>query len=153
MIVTLKMKIQDQEFSLKADMTLNAGRIYRQQYQRDLIDDLADVYQKLNPSIYDKIDFSGIDVNEKTEEELTNEIIARALPVWSESRKNLVINFEVTERANQIIWAFAKNADKSLPGFDEWIDNFDFILPIQDIIPALYDAWNNSARPIIEVKN
>ena len=153
MNITLKMKIGDQEFTLVADMTMNVGRIYRQKFQRDLIDDLTEIYQKLNPSIYDKIDLSGLETDGKTEEELTQQIINRALPVWSETRKNAVLSYTDTERASQIIWAFVKNADKDLPGYEEWIDSFDFLLPIKEIITALYIAWNDSAKPTVEVKN
>ena len=153
MIITLKMKMQDQEFELVADMTMNAGRIYRQQFQRDLIEDLSDIYQKLNPSIYDSIDLSGLQTEGKTEEEITQQIIEKALPVWSETRKNMLLSFSDTERASQIVWAFAKNADKDLPGYEKWIEGFDYILPIKEIITALYSAWNDSAKPTVEVKN
>lgn len=153
MNITLKMKIDDQEVDLVANLTMNAGRIYRQHFQRDLIEDLSQIYQKINPSIYDKIDLSGIETDGKTEEELTQQIINRALPVWSETRKNSVLSYTDTERASQIIWAFVKNADKDLPGYEEWIDGFDYILPIKPIITALYDAWHDSAKPTVEVKN
>lgn len=153
MIITLKMKTQDQDQKLVVDLTMNVGRIYRQQYQRDLFRDLSDIYQKVNPSIYDHLDLSGLDIEGKTEEEITEQIISKAIPVWSESQRKSLLSFEDTERASQIIWAFAKNADSELPGYEEWVDSFDFILPIKEIITALFSAWNDSAKPTVEVKN
>ena len=153
MIVTLKMNIQDQEFNLVVDLTMKAGRIYRQQFSSDLIDDLTDIYQKVNPSIYDHLDLTGIQTEGKTEEEIYNQVIAKAMPVWAEVQKKLALNFEDTERASRIIWAFAKNADNDLPGYEDWIDSFDFVLPVKELITVLYGAWNESAKPIVEVKN
>lgn len=153
MIITLKMKINDQEFNLIADMTMNAGRIYRKQFQRDLIKDLSEIYQKVNPNIYDHLDLSGIQTEGKTEDEITDQIISKAIPVWSETQRKTMLSFDDTEQASRIIWAFAKNADKDLPGCDEWMDSFDFILPIKEIITALYGAWNDSAKATVEVKN
>lgn len=153
MNITLKMKIDDQEINLVANLTMNAGRIYRQHFQRDLIQDLSEIYQIINPNIFDKIDFTKIDTEGKTEEEIKNQIITEAFPVWTEAQKKVMLTFNDTERASQIIWAFAKNADKDLPGYEEWIDSFDYILPIKPIITALYDAWHDSAKLTVEVKN
>lgn len=153
MKITLKMKIDDQDFDLVVDMTMNAGRIYRQQFQSDLIQDLSEIYQKTNLNIFDKIDFTKIDTEGKTEEEVKQQIIEKAYPIWSEAQKNNTLSFTDTERATQIIWAFVKNADKDLPGYEEWVDGFDFILPIKEIITALYNAWNESAKPTVEIKN
>ena len=153
MNITLNMKLQDQEFNLTINMTMNAGRIYRQQFQRDLIKDLTELYQKFNLSIYDSIDLKGIETEGKTEEEITQQIITRAFPVWSEAQKKMIPTYEDTERTSQILWAFAKNADQDLPGCDEWIDGFDYILPTKEIIIALYNAWNESAKPTVEIKN
>lgn len=153
MNITLKMKIDDQEVDLIANLTMNAGRIYRQQFQRDLIQDLSEIHQIINPNVFDKIDLTKIDTEDKTEEEVQQQIIAKAYPIWVETQKNNILSFNDTERASQIIWAFAKNADNGLPGYEDWIDSFDYILPIKPIIIALYDAWHDSAKPTVEVKN
>lgn len=153
MNITLNMKLQDQEFDLTINMTMNAGRIYRQQFQRDLIKDLAELYQKFNLSIYDSIDLKGIETEGKTEEEITQQIITRAFPAWSEAQRKITPTYEDTERTGQILWAFAKNADMNLPGYEKWIDEFDYILPTKEIVIALYGAWNDSAKPTVEIKN
>lgn len=153
MNITLNMKLQDQEFDLTINMTMNAGRIYRQQFQRDLIKDLAELYQKFNLSIYDNIDLKGIETEGKTEKEITQQIITRAFPAWSEAQRKITPTYEDTERTGQILWAFAKNADMNLPGYEKWIDEFDYILPTKEIVIALYGAWNDSAKPTVEIKN
>lgn len=153
MNITLKMKLQDQEFNLIINMTMNAGRIYRQQFQRDLVKDLSELYEKFNPSIFDNIDLKGIETEGKAEEEITQQIITRAYPVWAEAQKKIIPSYEDIERTGQILWAFAKNADMNLPGYEKWIDEFDYILPTKEIVIALYGAWNDSAKPTVEIKN
>lgn len=155
MEITLKMKIQDQEFDLVANMTNNAGRIYRQQFGRDVLKDMSAIYRTVNKSIYDGLDLTGIEIAGKTEEEIYEQLMSRVdvsklIAVETEKEP---LSFEETERCAQIVWAFVKNADKNLPGFEEWIDSFDFILPVADITCALYDAWTKSAVPTVELKN
>ena len=155
MNITLKMKIQDQEFALNANLTNAAGRIYRQQYNRDILKDMSEIYKKMHKSLFDGIDMTGIDLNGKTEQEIYDQIISRVdvskLVASQTEREQL--SFEETDRCGQIVWAFVKNADKDTPYYEEWIDSFDFILPVIDIVEALYEAWNKSAQPTIELKN
>ena len=153
MNVTLKMKMDDQDIDLVVDVTLKACRIYRQQFGRDLVKDLTDTYHKINPSIYDFVDLSEIKVDGKEETELQQEIIAKAFPAYKKYQNTNVFTYDDTEQATQIIWAFAKNADEKLPKYEDWIDDFDFILPVKNIITSLYKVWNDSARPTIEIKN
>lgn len=153
MELTLKMKIGDQEFTLVVNMTNKAGRIYRQKYSRDLVQDLTAINKKINPSIYDYVDISQLDIVNKTEEELNADLIRMAYPKYKEYTQNNVLDFTDTEQANQIIWAFAKNADDKLPDYEDWIDSFDFVMPVKSIIPVLFDAWTKTAQPIIELKN
>lgn len=152
MEITLKMKIQDQDFDLKVDLTMKAGRIYRQQFNRDLVDDMTEIYTILNRSIYDSLDLFKIDVDGKSEDEIYQQIVDQAMPIYLAQRKTANLSYQHTEQASQIIWAFCKNADEKIPNYEEWIDSFDFILPIKDLIDALYTAWNESAKPTVEIK-
>ena len=153
MIVTLKMNIQDQEIAIDVNMTMAAGRIYRQQFGRDAIDDMTEIYQKVHPSIYKDLDLSNIDISGKTEEEVSQMIMERAVPVYLVAQKKRVeLSFSDTERVSQILWAFAKNADPKLPNYEDWIDDFDFVLPAGDLISALYMTWSESAKPTVEIK-
>ena len=155
MNITLKMKIQDQDFEIKANLTNAAGRIYRQQFSRDLLKDMNEIYKKLHKSPFEGIDMSGITYEGKTEKEIYEQIMSKVdISKFMENRLNKEpLDFEDTEKCGQIIWAFIKNEDRTTPNYEQWIDEFDFILPVGDIVSALYEAWNKSAQPIIELKN
>lgn len=151
MYITLKMKIQDQDIALEVNLANRAGRIYRQQYGRDLIADMGDLYKKLNKSPLSDIDMSGIDPENLTEQEIFERIMAK-VNIDAYMTQN-VFSFEDAETAGKIIWAFAKNRNENIPNYEDWIDGFDFVFPVEEIISALYDAWGKSARPTIELKN
>jgi hypothetical protein len=155
MDITLKMKIQDQEIELKANLTNAAGRIYRQQFSRDLLKDMSDIYKKLHKSLLDGIDMTGINITGKTEQEIYEQLMAhvdvsKLLAIRAEQEQ---LSFEETEKGEQIIWAFVKNADKNTPNFSEWSESFDYVLPVGDIVTALFEAWGKSAQPTVELKN
>ena len=152
MYITLKMKIQDQEIDLDVNLANRAGRIYRQTYNRDILKDMAEINKKVNKNPFDGVDTSGIDIVGMTEEELLKELISRVDP-RELIKDREILDFEEAERAGQIIWAFAKNRNKDLPGYEDWIDSFDFILPVEEILTKLFEAWGKSAAPTIEVKN
>ena len=152
MYITLKMKIQDQEIDLDVNLANRAGRIYRQTYNRDILKDMAEIYKKVNKNPFDGVDTSGIDIVGMTEEELLKELISRVDP-RELIKDREILDFEEAERAGQIIWAFAKNRNKDLPGYEDWIDSFDFILPVEEILTKLFEAWGKSAAQTIEIKN
>ena len=155
MNITLNMKIQDQEFELNANLTNNAGRIYRQQYSRDLLRDMGDIYRKLRKSPFEGVNLEGIDLKNKTEQEIYDQLISRVdvSKILTAQTNKEILSFDEEERAGQIIWAFVKNADNTIPNYEKWIDEFDFILPVGDIVCALYEAWTKSAQPTVELKN
>lgn len=153
MNITLRMTIQDQTFDLNLDMTMKAGRIYRQHFNRDLVKDMSDIYRTVNGSVYNDIDMSKVETEGKTDEEIAKQLLSQAVPLYLAHRNNTDLSYEDTERVYQILWAFVKNADEKLSGYEEWIDGFDFILPAKDLITMMYSAWNDSAQPTIELKN
>lgn len=155
MNITLKMKIQEQEFALEANLSNRAGRIYRQQFNRDLLKDMTDLYKKTHKSIFDGVDLTGIDLKDKTEQEIYEQILSRVnMAEFIESlNKSQSLTFEETDQCGQIVWAFVKNKDADTPNYEDWIDSFDFILPVVDISNTLFEAWNKSAQPTIELKN
>lgn len=154
MNITLKMKIDEQDFEIKANLTNAAGRIYRQQFSRDLLKDMNEIYKKTHKSPFDGIDMTGVTVQGKTEQEIYEQLISKVdISKLLEARQETDLDFEETERGCQIIWAFAKNANKNLPEWQEWIDEFDFVLPVAEIVGVLYEAWIKSAQPTVELKN
>lgn len=154
MYITLKMTIQDVEEKIEVNLTNRAGRIYRQQFGRDLIDDMTEIYQKIHKNPFEGIDFSEIDLDGKTEEEVYRQIMSKVdVPKILSKSDNMVLNFDDTEKVCQIVWAFAKNRNLDTPDYMEWIDSFDFVLPVNDLLSALYNAWNKTAQPTVELKN
>lgn len=155
MYITLKMTINEQETSLDVNLTNRAGRIYRQHFNRDILKDMSDIYKKMHKSILDEIDMTGISVTGKTEQEIYEQILTKVdmTKLMSAQNEKVTFTFDETERCGQIIWAFAKNHDDKIPNYEEWIDSFDYILPVTDIVDALYNAWTTSAQPTIELKN
>lgn len=151
MYITLKMKIEDQDINLDVNLANRAGRIYRQQYGRDLVDDMTELYKKLHKSPLSGLDMSGIDPDNLTEQEIFERIMAK-VNLENYMTQN-VLSFEDTEIAGKIIWAFAKNRNENIPNYEDWIDGFDFVFPVEEIISALFDAWGKSARPTVELKN
>jgi hypothetical protein len=145
------MKIEDQDINLDVNLANRAGRIYRQQYGRDLVDDMTELYKKLHKSPLSGLDMSGIDPDNLTEQEIFERIMAK-VNLENYMTQN-VLSFEDTETAGKIIWAFAKNRNESIPNYEDWIDGFDFVFPVEEIISALFDAWGKSARPTVELKN
>lgn len=139
MYATLKIQTQDQEIRLEINLSHRAGRIYREHFDRDILNDMTDLYNKLNCLPLDGIDMQGIDIEGKTDQEITDQLISRVDP--SKLTAVQMLSFEETERAGQIVWAFAKNKDKDIPDYEKWIDKFDFILPVGDMITVLFDAW------------
>ena len=154
MYITLKMKIQDEEINLDVNLANRAGRIYRQQYGRDLIEDMNDLYKKLHKSPFNGIDTSDIDPDKLTEQEIFERIMSKVnVSEYIASLNNNVLNFEDAEKGGQILWAFAKNRNIDIPNYEDWIDSFDFVMPIEDMITALFEAWGKTARPTVELKN
>lgn len=152
MKITLKMN--ETNTDLTVNMTMNGARIYRQNFSRDMLKDMNEIYVKLYKSPFDGIDMSGIQVKGKTEQEIYEQLMSKVdvTKVLASQTKEM-LDYDETERGAQIIWAFAKNADKSVPDFEEWIEGFDYILPVGDIVTALYEAWHKSAMPTVEIKN
>ena len=152
MKITLKMN--ETNTNLTVNMTMNGARIYRQIFGRDLLKDMNEIYQKLYKSPYDGIDMSGIKVEGKTDQEIYEQLLAKVdVTKFLETQNKETLDFDETERGMQIIWAFAKNADKDTLNYDDWFESFDYILPVGEIIVALYEAWHKSAMPTVEIKN
>ena len=152
MKITLKMNESNTEMTV--NMTMNGARIYRQNFSRDMLKDMNEIYVKLHKSPFDGIDMSGIQVEGKTDQEIYEQLMSKVdVTKLFASQTKEMLDYDETERGAQIIWAFAKNADRNLPDFEEWIEGFDYILPVGDIVSALFEAWHKSATPTVEIKN
>ena len=98
MYVTLKMNIEDQEIRLEANLTNRAGRIYREYFGHDLVDDMTDIYKKTHKNPFEGIDFSQVDFQGKTENEVSTEILNLVVPKYLGSQITSPLSFEDTEK-------------------------------------------------------
>ena len=154
MKITLEMNVNDTKETLNVDMTMHSARIYRQTFGRDMFKDMEEIYRKLHKNPFDGIDMNGVTVEGKTEQEIYDQLVSRVdLAKLIAMREKTHLDYEEMERGGQIIWAFVKNADAKTLDFEDWIDSFDYVLPVGDIVVALYDAWTKSAVPTVEIKN
>ena len=145
------MQIQEEAVTLKLNLTLKACRIFRQQFQSDLLQVMQQIYKAWNKSPFEGMDLTGVTVEGKTEQEIYAQLLNKIdISKISELRE---LTAEQTEMGYKAIWAFAKNANPALPNFEDWADEFDYVLPIGEIITAVFEAWNKSAKPTVEIKN
>ena len=77
MYLTLKMRIQEQEYNLEVNLANRAGRIYRQQFNRDLLKDMSEIYKKLHKSPFEGLNIQDIEIEGKTEQEIYQQIISK----------------------------------------------------------------------------
>lgn len=152
--MNITLKLNEENANIKVNMTMNGARIYRQVFGRDLLKDMNEIYQKLRKSPFAGIDMSGIQIEGKTDQEIYEQLLSKVdVTKFLAVQNRETLDFDETERGMQIIWAFAKNADKDTSDYDDWFESFDYILPVGEIIVALYEAWHKSAMPIVEIKN
>lgn len=100
--------------------TAGTLRRYRNQFGRDFFADIVKMMPLMQ--LYE----SGIDTNE-----LDYSILKQ-------------LDFSVFEN---IMWALAKTADKSIPDPDEWFDSFDEF-PIMEILPEIQDLITSSIQTV-----
>lgn len=146
----------DKETEIPVKASMAALRIYRAEFNADLIQDLTAVYEashydpyleavkksNLNPNgltrdeliaaVMENIDYSSIDAN------------GDALPV--------VLDGVTRLKAYQCIWAMAKAANKQTERFDDWCDLLD-VMPIGDVVEQCMQMWNLASAGTIELKN
>lgn len=138
---------------IQVKLTLGAARIYQAQFNRDLFTDLYDLAVEINSRAIDKA-MKSVKLNrgieKMTAEQITENIIANIDVADILVEKPMTL--EQCDRAVNVIWAFAKNADSTIPLADKWIDTFD-VFPIRVLINQLFDNWTAAQNGTIELKN
>mgnify|MGYP001287860346 CR=1 FL=1 len=117
-IVEKTLTIDGKKVTFKS--TAGTLRRYRNQFGRDFFADIVKMMPLMQ--LYE----SGIDTNE-----LDYSILKQ-------------LDFSVFEN---IMWALAKTADKSIPDPDEWFDSFDEF-PIMEILPEIQDLITSSIQTV-----
>lgn len=120
------------------DVPLDGGAsfiiIYRRYFGRDAITDLLPMMR------------IGVNVLQALSGQMTDEDMAAAM--LAEEQLDAVQMME-------LIWALAKNADRDIPDFDEFYDQFDEF-PVMDvmtevvlfIVPTLLSKTDKKKRPV-----
>lgn len=149
----LEIKSDETTITIPVRISLRAGRIYRTEFGRDLIADLAALYQKTTidnqTKLFGVLREKNIDFADETA--VTQAIMENAdLLLMTQDQP---LSFSDTERAGQILWAFAKNSNEQIPGAEAWIDSFDILIPYKEVISTVYSLWQQASSPTIELKN
>lgn len=151
MRATFEFEIEDKKYTLPAQISMAACRIYRAQFSRDLLQDIKQVLKEANPNPFDKIDVSSLDLT-KSQEDIQKQMLSMANVGALVDANTNGISYETTEIGAKIIWAHAKAADNTTQPFTEWIDRFE-LLPVVPILEQIDKLWGESARPTITLKN
>lgn len=111
--------------------------VYRSAFGHDILPDLMPIIEAVisgMAEILEDVDDAG-NIDVKTiAGSISNGTLNNALATFSTMEFITII---------QIIWAMAKNADKSIPSIDEWaseIENF----PLDVVLPQLFEALTES---------
>lgn len=138
---------------IRIRLTLGAARIYRAEFGRDLIEDLETLYDKLvnkdSHAILEAIKEKDVDLRD---EKALYDAFLESVDI-SELTKKKGFRYEELEQAARLIWAFAKNSDTMIPGVDAWIENLDAVIPMEEVIPILYQLWSGTYKTTIKIKN
>lgn len=153
MIVDLKRDEKNSDFQVK--LTLGAARVYQQQFNRDLFTDLYELAIEINAKPYDTAlkDFKiadGKKLAEMNETEIVKMILSKVNLAELAVEKPLTL--DQCDRAVNVIWAFAKNADSTLPLPEKWVDLYG-VFPIRKYVNQLFDLWTAAQQGTLELKN
>lgn len=135
-------------------ISLRAGRIYRTAFGRDLVEDLVSCEKEINGDKRYKLlaALSELDVNPRNKKAVDEALIKHPDLVLM-AMEEPMLTFSETERAQGIIWAFAKNANEHIQGPEDWVDSFPISLPVQKLIPTLLTLWQDASQTTVSIKN
>lgn len=115
--------------------TLSAFYIFKNQFGYDAMN-------KIIPTIGEVL--TGVNIAELGSENVEQSVYIRAL---GETLEN-TFSFEIVDMAN-LIWAFAKNADKSIGEPMVWYDdfeNFPIVDVLKELLPSLLESLGTKKK-------
>lgn len=132
----------DESHSVEVNTSLGWLFAYKNAFGRDILPDLLPILEALVDALSGAFEYEeGGEVDPlavlKNVDETT---IANAFSTLSSLEVVTIIN---------ILWAMCKNADKSIPVVDEWVNQFDSF-PLDEIVPELFTLIIDSS---ISTKN
>lgn len=128
-----RITIDDKEVDFK--FTLSAFYIFKNQFGYDAMN-------KIIPTVGEIL--AEINLSELAKENLSQEVYVNLL---GETLQN-TFNFELVDIAN-LIWAFAKNADRSIGEPIVWYDdfeNFPLVDVLRELLPSLLESLGTKKK-------
>ena len=147
-----KIEFCNGERAIPVKLTLSAARIYQAQFNRDLFSDLHELAMAINSDyLQEAVKLLNYDdIKAKTPDELMKKVIENL--DLGQIAVDRPLTLAECERGLEIVWAFAKNADKSIPLSDDWLDSLD-VFPVRILINQLFDKWTAVQNGTIDLKN
>lgn len=133
MIKTINMDNQSVEINTSAGWLF----VYRETFGKDILPELMPILEAIIMAIPELYEENNGEI------EISTETILNGLGSGALLNSVAVLSTLEFTTILQIFWALAKNADKSIPKVDEWINQFDN-LPLDDIMPELFSAVTSS---------
>ena len=150
----LEFKSDESTITIPIRLSLRGCRFYRTEFGRDLIADLAALYQAIEGEPQAKFlkELSAHQID--PENEIAVKAFLKENPEVMILIADRVLSFEETETGLRILWAFAKNHDDTLQqSAEDWGDSFDTVLPVRELILAIYGLWVAASAPTVALKN
>lgn len=126
MIKTIRINEQPVEINTSAGWTF----VYRETFGRDILGELMPILEAIVVAIPQMAEVDGEDVD------ISTATLVRGLQDGTLLDSIAVLSTLEFTTVLQIFWALAKNADKSIPNVDEWVNQFE-ILPLDEVLPEL----------------
>lgn len=150
----LEIKSGEGSVTIPIRISLRAGRIYRTEFGRDLIADLAELYQVITgdwqTDIFKELSRNKVDLKDNS----AVEAFFEARPELMLLMNDRVLSFDETETGLRILWTFAKNHDDTIKkDVEAWADSFETVLPVRELIEVVYRLWTTASTPTVALKN
>lgn len=107
---------------VKFGASARTPRLYRQLFQRDVIKDMTSLY-----SSYQAV------LKARKANELEDLDVEAQLSI---------VDLQMFEN---LAYVMAKQADPTIPGIDDWLDQFD-VFDVYQVLPEMIELWNRNNR-------
>ena len=149
---TIVIHLDEKDIEIPVKASLAALSLYRATFNSDLIRDLNELNQKLNPDPFiDAIKRVNINPGQMNQDELAKALLNN-IDYSMLSDENILPDGETQIKALQILWTMTKTADDSLSKFDKWCDRFE-LLPIRGIVDRCHEIWAEANTVTVDLKN
>lgn len=121
----------DDSHSIELNGSMGWLFVYRAQFGRDITPDIM-------PLIEAVVEVAMVASDGITKDSSVGDVFANIAEADLSEAFITLCGMEMVTMLN-ITWALAKHADKSIPGPEEWVDQFD-VFPIDEIMPKVFEV-------------